>query len=378
MFKRKKLKLSQKIILILNVALLSVNSILVFKIIHDRFHMKNIHIQSTDLFNINLFKNTYKYISNYLANKYYSNNKEVTNLKTSRKKLIKIKSVGLFNHGKHIKWLRNKLDDDEFILSIDDPNPDYLIYNSFNEQDKNPKYANAIRIAFFTENIFPDLNYADYIIGHYHINYLDRYFKYSLFLWQNFREIVKKRNEVIINPNRTKFCAAVISNCKSSFRMNFIRELNKYKKVDLEGKCKNRRRRKTIGNKIEFLTNYKFSIAMENSKGDGYISEKIIDSFNAGTIPIYYGDYMLDEFINPKTYILIKGKNDISEKIEYIKKIDNDKQLYLSIMKENPIIDHKFVNTIDRIEIKSFLKNIFNQDKDKAFRRDNNYYSYHC
>ena len=87
---------------------------------------------------------------------------------------------------------------------------------------------------------------------------------------------------------------------------------------------------------------------------------------------------MLDEFINPKTYILIRGKNDIREKIEYIKKIDNDKQLYLSIMKENPIIDHKFVNTIDRIEIKSFLKNIFNQDKDKAFRRDNNYYSYLC
>ena len=86
---------------------------------------------------------------------------------------------------------------------------------------------------------------------------------------------------------------------------------------------------------------------MENSKGDGYISEKIVDSFNAGTIPIYYGDYMLDEFINPKTYILIRGKNDIREKIEYIKKIDNDKQLYLSIMKENPIIDPKFINNIN-------------------------------
>jgi hypothetical protein len=43
---------------------------------------------------------------------------------------------------------------------------------------------------------------------------------------------------------------------------------------------------------------------MENSNGDGYISEKIVDSFRAGTIPIYYGDYILDEFINPKTYIL--------------------------------------------------------------------------
>ena len=42
-----------------------------------------------------------------------------------------------------------------------------------------------------------------------------------------------------------------------------------------------------IKNKILFLSNYKFSIAMENSEGDGYLSEKIIDSFEAGTIPIY-------------------------------------------------------------------------------------------
>ena len=58
-----------------------------------------------------------------------------------------------------------------------------------------------------------------------------------------------------------------------------------------------------ITNKTEFLSSYKFSIAMENSEGDGYISEKIIESFISGTIPIYYGDYMIDEFINPKSYI---------------------------------------------------------------------------
>ena len=43
---------------------------------------------------------------------------------------------------------------------------------------------------------------------------------------------------------------------------------------------------------------------MENSKGDGYISEKIIQSFIAGTIPIYIGDYLIDEYINPKLYII--------------------------------------------------------------------------
>ena len=143
------------------------------------------------------------------------------------------------------------------------------------------------------------------------------------------------------------------------------------------GKCKNNLN-SNIEDKIGFLSMYKFSISMENSNGDGYISEKIIDSFRAGTIPIYYGDYIVDEFINPKTYILINGEMDIDKKIEYIKKIDKDDKLYISLLKEKPIIDEKFKNKIDGNEIKLFLKNIFNQDKKKSYRRDNNYYDFNC
>ena len=111
------------------------------------------------------------------------------------------------------------------------------------------------------------------------------------------------------------------------------------------GKCQNNINR-SVKNKIEFLSNYKFSIAMENSDGDGYLSEKIVDSFLAGTIPIYYGDYLLDEFINPKSFILIKGEKDIEKKIEYIKKIDEDDDLYRAIIREKPIIDDNFANII--------------------------------
>lgn len=60
---------------------------------------------------------------------------------------------------------------------------------------------------------------------------------------------------------------------------------------------------------------------MENSDGDRYLSEKIIDSIISWIIPIYYGDYTLDEYINPKSIILIKNDKDIKEKIEYIKKL---------------------------------------------------------
>ena len=63
--------------------------------------------------------------------------------------------------------------------------------------------------------------------------------------------------------------------------------------------------------KNKFFSSYKFSLAMENSNGDRYISEKLVESFISGTIPIYYGDYLIDEYINPRSFILIKGEKDI-------------------------------------------------------------------
>ena len=139
------------------------------------------------------------------------------------------------------------------------------------------------------------------------------------------------------------------------------------------GKYKNNIGRR-IKNKIKFLSDYKFSIAMENSEGQGYVSEKILDSFFAGTIPIYYGGYMIDEFINPKSYILIKNENDMLQKIEYIKKIDNDEILYKSILSEKLFINDNLVR-ISEIEKAEFFNHIFKQEKNKAKRVDNYHFN---
>jgi hypothetical protein len=106
---------------------------------------------------------------------------------------------------------------------------------------------------------------------------------------------------------------------------------------------------------------------MENSEGDGYVSEKLFDSFISGTIPIYYGDYTVDEYINPKAFILIKNEKNIKEKIEYIKYIDNNNEKYMNILKENVLMNENIVNIIEK-EKKDFLYNIFSQDKEKARR----------
>ena len=60
----------------------------------------------------------------------------------------------------------------------------------------------------------PDLNQADYALSQAHIMYLDRYFKFPIFIWilNKFKryDIQKIRKEAIKNKNK-KFCAAVIS-----------------------------------------------------------------------------------------------------------------------------------------------------------------------
>lgn len=292
------------------------------------YHFKNI-----DLFFINITKISFKQIAFYLNSKFNKSNINFNEIKlydkkTKEKKIINIYFVGSLNAQTKNRLIKDmiKLLDNTYIFNFSSSNPDYLIYDVFNCDQLQSKYNNAIKISFNTENIIPDFNYADYSIGFHNINYLDRYFRKTTLIWifqlryLNIKNIIfeKIRRKAYKAKKRKKFCAAVISNYKSSdrFRISFINELSKYKKVDMGGKYKNNIGRR-IKNKIKFLSDYKFSIAMENSEGQGYVSEKILDSFMAGTIPIYYGGYMVDEFINPKSYILIKNEKDMIKKIKY-------------------------------------------------------------
>ena len=321
---------------------------------------------------------SYKEYSNYLNSKFYNNtsfseNNDINNQETKEKKKIVIYFADLYNRDFRQKWIKSELGD-KFNIEFDSENPDYVIFNIFGCYHLDEKYKDAIKVAHFTENKIIDFREADYAIGQQHINYLDRYFRRPFFIFslinntnKDFQEI---REQVLKNPIREKFCAAVISNSgwTDGFRRLFYKELNKYKEIEMGGYYHN-----NVGgpvrDKKKFLRKYKFSIAMENTKSDGYISEKIIDAFLAGNIPIYYGDYMVEEYINPKAFILIKGEKDMMEKIEYIKKIDNDDELYRSFLREKVLIDDKIKeeSTNERIQ---FLTHIFEQDKSLAKRID--------
>lgn len=385
--KKNKIKFNifKKVIFIINFFFFLNNIILIFNYCHmtepnfqiiynENFLFK---FKSSEYFIFILLIKKYSEFANYLINKY---NKNISNLEYTKilykKKKNKIKkrkiilySVDLFDPKYHRKWIKNKLKD-KFIIKFNSYSAEYLLFNIFGDEHLNPKYNKCIKIAVFTENKIPDFNEADYALGQSHIIYLDRYFKFPIFLWYDIKNFNMVRKNVLNNQIRKKFCAAVVSNNFSTdgFRLKFINELSKYKKVDMGGKYENNIGGQ-INSKFEFFSSYKFSIAMENSEGDGYISEKIIDSFISGTIPIYYGDYMIDEYINPKSYILIRNEKDIKEKINYIKEIDNNDEIYKNLLKENVIIDENSANKIEKEE-KEFLEHIFEQGKYKSIRRN--------
>ena len=374
--KRNNTKFILIIVIILEIIILIGNIFYMYK------YKLNFQFRDIDKFLLNSLSKKYNEISEFLYKKFHIKNRTSINEglynKTSNGT---IKTVKVCRKNMHPRWIALIRKDLEGLINIEleEDNPDYLIYATFGCENTLNKYNNTIKIAFFTENQLPDLNFADYAVGLGHINHLDRFFTFPYFVYELTKRNIKikdfemVRNEVLNSRKREKFCAAVITN-PIGFRLNFIKELNKYKNIDMGGRFHN-----NVGgyvkDKIEFLKQYKFSLAMENSEADGYTSEKIIDAYLAGTIPIYYGDYMVDDYINPKTYILIRNHRDMANKINYIKKIDNDDNLYRSILKEKVFIDDFFVDNIEN-ERKKFLLHIFEQKKEYAKRVDKYHFDY--
>ena len=89
---------------------------------------------------------------------------------------------------------------------------------------------------------------------------------------------------------------------------NFMGNNHKTKVIDTE---RGRWDDKTV---IEHLEDYTFNLVIENCNGEGYVSEKIYDSFMAGCIPLYLGNIDNNLPNIPKNmYIDLKQFSDVDQ-----------------------------------------------------------------
>jgi hypothetical protein len=70
-----------------------------------------------------------------------------------------------------------------------------------------------------------------------------------------------------------------------------------------------------IKNKVDGLKNYRFSVCMENYITDLYYTEKILDCFLTGTIPIYWGTRSIEDVFDINGIVFLDDL--LSEKISF-------------------------------------------------------------
>ena len=76
----------------------------------------------------------------------------------------------------------------------------------------------------------------------------------------------------------------------------------------------------------ETLTDYRYSIAIENQISDYFFCEKITNCFAAQTIPIYTGARKLDEFFNMDGVIRLETE-DLSEVEKILKQCTEEEYI---------------------------------------------------
>jgi hypothetical protein len=80
-------------------------------------------------------------------------------------------------------------------------------------------------------------------------------------------------------------------------------------------------------NKLETISNYQFSICFENMIWPGYMTEKIIDCFVAGTIPLYLGAPDIETIIPKEAFIDMRNFSSFEQVENYLNLITKDEAL---------------------------------------------------
>lgn len=204
-------------------------------------------------------------------------------------------------------------------------------------------------------------NYKIYYTGENTRNPDNVNFKFSYNIDSDFRmpiyyvmsneyEVIGKTGSPILLENRKsgkrdKFCGFLVSNPSNQIRNSAFLAVNNYKPVESGGAVYNNIGYK-VTNTIDWMSQYKFFICFENSKYDYYITEKLINAYYAGCIPIYWGSDTVSDELNENCMINVNKMRTFDELIEKIKEIDNDDNLYKKMLSEpllkDNISDEKF------------------------------------
>lgn len=228
-----------------------------------------------------------------------------------------------FQESKYITWDRQK--------QINDTEPVFITDNSLYQEFniKNPKIAWLLEPRSINPNIY------EYVKNNHH--------KFDIILTYD-KELLSINNKFKFYPHsgcwiktedqkihdKTKLLS-IIASGKNQTPGHKLRHdiINSDKnKMDVYGRGYN-----PVENKITALKDYAFSIIIENIKTDYYFTEKLIDAFITGVVPIYFGCPSIGDIFNIDGMIIVDDLTTLQNEINSLS-LDRYKSMKKAI-KEN-------------------------------------------
>jgi len=246
----------------------------------------------------------------------------------------------------------------KYNIVVDQKSPDVLFHSIFGGMRESQKYK-CKKVLFLGENHRPERFGSDYSISfdpHTVSNF-------RIPLWQVFILNNSEIKAQLFNRTRfeisefKRFCSFTISNGANFLRNSAYHILSGYKPVHSYGRyMTNSMDLQKISEgsywrdaKNDFFKKvpHKFSLVYENTPYPYYCTEKLMDAFLAGSLPIYNGDPKVNEDWNEKAFINTQ-KN--LHWIEMIKEVDGNDELFLEIYNEPVFTESQKQKHIENLE----------------------------
>ena len=253
----------------------------------------------------------------------------------------------------------------KYKVSIDD-NPEVLFYSCYN---KNYLNYSCARIFYTPENERPDFSACDFAFS---FDYTTRKNHFRLPLYSMYVDLLNMKDKIESTLSReeaaqiwnskSKFCCMVVSNANATKRLDFFHHLSKIKQVDSGGGTLNNVGGK-VPNKMEFIKDYKFVIAFENSQYDGYTTEKILEPIYKDCIPIYWGNKLVNKDFNPKRFVDFSSFASEKELIDKLLEIEQDEELAIAMLMQPTYGFNRATHEEEKQEVLQILSNIIENPK---------------
>lgn len=233
-----------------------------------------------------------------------------------------------------------------FNVVIDNESPQYVIYSTYGTNFL--RYKNAVKILYIAENVRPSFLECDFSISFDYSSYKGKNLRYPLYVMYGFSpNLLEKKNPDLILKEKDHFCNMIVSNAFSKKRIDFFHLLNAQKRVDSGGRVLNNING-PVKDKMEFIKNYRFTMAFENSSYPGYVTEKIFEPMKVNSIPIYWGSEKVVEEFNEKSFINVHAYNRLSDAVHAVLEIENNKEKLSAMLAEPWFIENKLTEYFDK------------------------------